>query len=124
MSTFAPLLFSHRPTTFAEEKVARPCAIERRIERIDSDEERLGLVEAAELHLRPGQEVHRSERLRIVGVRLDDRAKPPLGLSEVAVLVGAERGPVIVALAAGRGRRSGGEREQCDNGREAFHWKR
>src|SRR5207248_4786640 len=110
MSTFAPLLFSRRLTTFAEEKVARPCVVERRVERVDSDEERLGLVEAAALHLRAGQEVHRPQGLRLVRVLFNDRAKPRLGLGEVAVLVSAERGAVGVALAA-RGGRGGGEGE-------------
>src|SRR5256885_7262369 len=95
--------------TFAEEIVARPCVVERRVERVDSDEERGGLVEAAALHLRAGQEVHRPDGLRLAGVLLDDGAEARLGLREVAVLVSAEGDAVVVMLAARGGRGGGGE---------------
>jgi hypothetical protein len=122
MSTIAPLVFTRRPPALPEEKVARPCAIERRVERVDSDEERLGLVEAADFHLRPGQEVHRPHGPRVVGIFLDDGPESRRRLGEVAPLVRAERGRVVVALAARGGRRSGSaEGEECENGGEAFH---
>src|ERR1043165_3196270 len=112
----APLVLTRRPPALAEEKVARPCAIERNVDSVDSDEERLGLVEVAGLHLRPRQKVHGTHGVRLVGILVDDGPEPRRRGGKVAPLVRAERRRVVVTLAAGSGRRSGGsEGEQSEN---------
>src|SRR6185295_7063480 len=98
---------------FAEEKIAVPPVIERFVERVDSDQERRGLVEAPGLHQRPGQKVGGPDGLRVLRLALDDGPERPLRLGEAPFLIRAER-PLVLAVhpAGGRRGRQGGERQQ------------
>src|SRR4051794_25437197 len=104
-SSLMPSFFAGRPSALPQEIVAVPRGIERRIELVNSDEKGGGFVESAGLHLRPGQEVDGVQRLWRGLVRLDDLPEAALGVGKAALLVGAERFPVVVRRPASRRRR-------------------
>src|SRR5437764_8698508 len=103
-SYLTPSFFSRRFAAFAKEVVAVPRGIERRIELVNSDEERRRLIEAAGLHAGAGQEVEGVERLRRGFVLFDDGPESGLGVGEAALLVGAESLTVFVSRSARRRR--------------------
>ena len=98
-----PSAFLHSP----EQKIAVPGVIERLVERVDSDEQRVGLVEAAGLHQRAGEEIHRADASADPSLSRSTMARNrALGLGEIAALVGAECALVLAVQTAG-GRRRG-----------------
>src|SRR5260221_6805724 len=102
-SCLTPSFFSRRFAAFAEQVIAVPRGIERRIELVNSDEECRRLVEAAGLHAGTGQEVEGVQRLGRGFVLVDDGPESGFGVGEAALLVRAES-PAIFVLRAARGR--------------------
>src|SRR5437764_8684274 len=89
-------VFPHRPSTFAEEKIAVPRGVKRAVERVDSDQQRRGLLEAAQLHVGAGQKVDGADGGGILLVLLHNPPERRLGLHEAAALVEAEGLAIVV----------------------------
>ena len=107
---------AYGPSALSEEMIAAPDSIERRIERVDSDEERSGFLKTTPLHLCAGKKIKSPNGLSILGPSTGQVAKPSFRRRKVALLLRAQRLGVGIGSSTGRRRRCRcRHRQECQN---------
>lgn len=107
---------AYGPSALSEEMIAAPDSIERRIERVDSDEERSCFLKTTTLHLCAGQKIKSPNGLHILGHPPGQVTKPSFRFCKVALLIRAQRPGVGIGSPTGRRRRCRcRHRQECQN---------